>query len=138
MYDPRPLEPSPTLRLRIRRPQKHHRPPTTSKKGSKKPPQAGSRAKPLSTKLKQDPVDDDPEFMVPTITHTLFCFAVLVGEFSDQELTHDERSKTRHIAGSVVSSLFHLRGQGCFVFPDLRVRTQGRWRLKISMFELAK
>ncbi|KAH8092170.1 velvet factor, partial [Cristinia sonorae] len=45
--------------------------------------------------------------------------------------------------GSVVSSLYHLKDSehgnedaGFFVFPDLSVRTEGSYRLKLSLFEV--
>ncbi len=68
-------------------------------------------------------------------------------------LTSDERrcsrplslqdGKTRCTTGSVVSSLYHLKDSenqnedaGFFVFPDLSVRTEGSYRLKLSLFEV--
>ncbi|KAI0031780.1 hypothetical protein K488DRAFT_51303, partial [Vararia minispora EC-137] len=51
--------------------------------------------------------------------------------------------KTRCTTGSVVSSLYHLkdsendnRDAGFFVFPDLSVRQEGSYRLKLSLFEV--
>lgn len=51
--------------------------------------------------------------------------------------------QTRCTTGSVVSSLYHLKdsennGQdaGFFVFPDLSVRTEGSYRLKLTLFEV--
>lgn len=51
--------------------------------------------------------------------------------------------KTRCTTGSVVSSLYHLKDSenqnedaGFFVFPDLSVRTEGSYRLKLSLFEV--
>ena len=51
--------------------------------------------------------------------------------------------KTRCTTGSVVSSLYHLKDTenrnedaGFFVFPDLSVRTEGSYRLKLSLFEV--
>lgn len=51
--------------------------------------------------------------------------------------------KTRCTTGSVVSSLYHLKDAeaggadaGFFVFPDLSVRTEGSYRLKLSLFEV--
>lgn len=53
--------------------------------------------------------------------------------------------KTRCTAGSVVSSLYHLkdsenRGEDAafFVFPDLSVRMEGSYRLKLSLFEVVE
>lgn len=73
------------------------------------------------------------------MTHSLFCFASLVSEHSDDdELYLMPGSKTSHVTGSVVSSLFHLKDQSCFVFPDLSVRTEGKWRFKMSMYEIVE
>ncbi|KAI5481702.1 tuberin [Pseudohyphozyma bogoriensis] len=104
--DRRPIDPPPIIRLRIRRP--------GSKGGSKK----------------------ESDFISPTLTHSLFMFASLVPEDSEEELYMLSGSRTKHVTGSVVSSLFHLKDQSCFVFPDLSVRTEGKWRFKMSMYEI--
>lgn len=51
--------------------------------------------------------------------------------------------KTRCTTGSVVSSLYHLKDSendgvdaGFFVFPDLSVRVEGSFRLKLSLYEV--
>ncbi|KAM0788163.1 hypothetical protein ACM66B_001325 [Microbotryomycetes sp. NB124-2] len=80
--------------------------------------------------------DDDDEYMSPKATHNLFCFASLVGEFDDTELYLLGKSRSRYVTGSVVSSLFQLKDQSCFVFPDLSIRTEGRWRFKMSLYEI--
>ena len=64
-------------------------------------------------------------------------FASLVPENSEEEL-YELAGKNKLVAGNVVSSLFHLRDQSCFVFPDLSVRTEGRWRFKMSMYEIVE
>lgn len=55
----------------------------------------------------------------------------------------DQDGKTRCTTGSVVSSLYHLKDSenanedtGFFVFPDLSVRTEGSYRLKLSLYEV--
>ncbi|KAF8498193.1 velvet factor-domain-containing protein [Russula emetica] len=55
----------------------------------------------------------------------------------------NQDGKTRCTTGSVVSSLYHLkdsendnRDAGFFVFPDLSVRQEGSYRLKLSLFEV--
>ena len=69
------------------------------------------------------------------------------GPFSAQRPSHTQLrhqgGKTRCTAGSVVSSLYHLkdsenRGEDAafFVFPDLSVRMEGSYRLKLSLFEV--
>jgi len=72
-----------------------------------------------------------------------FMFASLASPDSDDELHVLKDGKTRCTTGSVVSSLYHLKdsennGQdaGFFVFPDLSVRTEGSYRLKLSLFEV--
>ncbi|KAM0754883.1 hypothetical protein T439DRAFT_352854 [Meredithblackwellia eburnea MCA 4105] len=107
--DRRPLDPPPIIRLRIRRPS-------------------------LKNKASSSLSDDD--FVSPTLTHSLFMFASLVGENDENEMYLLDGSRTKHVTGSVVSSLFHLKDQSCFVFPDLSVRTEGRWRFKMSMYEI--
>lgn len=64
-------------------------------------------------------------------------FASLVPENSEEEL-YELAGRNKLVAGNVVSSLFHLRDQSCFVFPDLSVRTEGRWRFKMSMYEIVE
>lgn len=109
--DRRPLDPPPIIQLRIRRPRPK-----------------GAPAVALT--------DDD--FISPTLTHSLFCFASLIAEDNEDEMYLLDGSRTKHVTGSVVSSLFHLKDQSCFVFPDLSVRTEGRWRFKMSMYEIVE
>ncbi|ELU38726.1 Velvet domain-containing protein [Rhizoctonia solani AG-1 IA] len=68
-----------------------------------------------------------------------FMFASLASVDTDDELHLLKDGKV----GSVVSSLYHLKdtengGQdaGFFVFPDLSVRTEGSYRLKLTLFEV--
>jgi len=70
-------------------------------------------------------------------------FASLASPDSDEELHLLKDGKTRYTTGSVVSSLYHLKDHenggkdaGFFVFPDLSVRTEGSYRLKLSLFEV--
>ncbi|KAK9762961.1 hypothetical protein K7432_010782 [Basidiobolus ranarum] len=70
-----------------------------------------------------------------------FMYASLMLADSDEEmhLLHD--GKTRSTTGSLVSSLYHLKDVnnsdgGFFVFPDLSVRMEGRYRLKFTLFEI--
>ncbi|GAA5840806.1 hypothetical protein JCM9279_001226 [Rhodotorula babjevae] len=109
--DRRPIDPPPIIRLRIRRP--------------------SARKKPAHLLT-----DDD--LATPTLTHTLFMFASLVEEDTEQEMFELHGSKTAVVTGSVVSSLFHLRDQSCFVFPDMSVRMEGRWRFKMSLYEVSE
>ena len=70
-------------------------------------------------------------------------FASLTKPDEDVELHWLKDGKTRCTTGSVVSSLYHLKDSenqnedaGFFVFPDLSVRTEGSYRLKLSPFEV--
>ncbi|CAG8450693.1 11128_t:CDS:2 [Ambispora leptoticha] len=70
-----------------------------------------------------------------------FMYASLVASDSDEELHLLRDKKTRSTTGSVVSSLYHLKDidnsdAGFFVFPDLSVRMEGTYRLKLSLFEI--
>lgn len=70
-----------------------------------------------------------------------FMYASLVPPDSDDELHLLRDGKTRSTTGSVVSSLYHLKDvdnsdAGFFVFPDLSVRMEGSYRLKMSLFEI--
>ena len=63
--------------------------------------------------------------------------------YSRRFVTCFQDGKTRCTTGSVVSSLYHLkdsendnRDAGFFVFPDLSVRQEGSYRLKLSLFEV--
>jgi hypothetical protein len=58
---------------------------------------------------------------------------------SDLHLLKD--GKTRYTLGSTVSSLFQLKDEdksdaGFFVFPDLSVRVEGDYRLKLDLYEI--
>ena len=68
-------------------------------------------------------------------------YASLVAPDTDEELHLLRDGKTRSTTGSVVSSLYHLKDidnsdAGFFVFPDLSVRMEGTYRLKLSLFEI--
>ncbi|GAA6000214.1 uncharacterized protein JCM10292_004037 [Rhodotorula paludigena] len=107
--DRRPIDPPPIIRLRTRK--------------------AHARKKP-------EHLLTDNDLVTPTLTHTLFMFASLVPENSEEELFEAHGSKNALVAGSVVSSLFHLKDSSCFVFPDMSIRVEGRWRFKMSLYEV--
>ncbi|KAI8394184.1 velvet factor-domain-containing protein [Radiomyces spectabilis] len=70
-----------------------------------------------------------------------FMYASLMAADLDEELHLLGDGKTRSTTGSVVSSLYHLKDidntdAGFFVFPDLSVRMEGTYRLKLSLFEI--
>lgn len=125
--DRRPVDPPPIISVRIKAS------PSRSSSSSSSSGAAKKRNKGTATTS-----NNDLDYVSPTLTHTLFCFASLVGETDDQELYLLSGSRSKHVTGSVVSSLFHLKDQSCFVFPDLSVRTEGRWRFKMSMYEIVE
>jgi Velvet factor len=66
-----------------------------------------------------------------------FLYASLIGADTEEEYHLLRDGKTRSTAGSIVSSLFRLkdtegREGAFFVFPDLSVRREGNYRLKVS------
>ncbi|CAG8439833.1 5207_t:CDS:2 [Scutellospora calospora] len=70
-----------------------------------------------------------------------FMYASLMAPDTTEELHLLRDGKTRSTTGSVVSSLYHLKDidnsdAGFFVFPDLSVRMEGTYRLKLSLFEI--
>ncbi|KAE8270090.1 hypothetical protein A4X09_0g2260 [Tilletia walkeri] len=70
-----------------------------------------------------------------------FMYAMLADAETDAELLVLSDGRTRSTTGSCVSCLYHLKDvkdnsdQGFFVFPDLSIRSEGRYRLKLSLFE---
>jgi len=69
-----------------------------------------------------------------------FMYAMLADADTDEELHLLQDGKTRYTTGSCVSCLYHLKDidgshQGFFVFPDLSIRVEGRYRLKLCLFE---
>lgn len=73
-----------------------------------------------------------------------FLFACLVGgDEQDDELHVIDDGKTRFLTGTPVSSLYHLKDldnsdAAFFVFPDLGVRKEGRYKLKLTLFEIVE
>ncbi|CAG8828375.1 4721_t:CDS:2, partial [Gigaspora rosea] len=65
-----------------------------------------------------------------------FMYASLMAPDTNEELHLLRDGKTRSTTGSVVSSLYHLKDidnsdAGFFVFPDLSVRMEGTYRLRL-------
>lgn len=61
----------------------------------------------------------------------------------EDELHLIEDGKTRFLTGTQVSSLYHLKDldntdAAFFVFPDLGVRKEGRYKLKLTLFEIVE
>lgn len=113
--DRRPIDPPPIVQLRVL----EHSPSSSSTRSSPRE----------SNDFLQNPY--------------FFMFASLASPDSDEELHVLKDGKTRCTTGSVVSSLYHLKDPendhqdaGFFVFPDLSVRTEGSYRLKLSLFEV--
>ncbi|KAI8328557.1 velvet factor-domain-containing protein [Chlamydoabsidia padenii] len=70
-----------------------------------------------------------------------FMYVSLMAADLEEEVHLLRDGKTRSTTGSVVSSLYHLKDTnntdaGFFVFPDLSVRMEGKYRLKFSLFEI--
>lgn len=70
--------------------------------------------------------------------------ASLAAPDRDEELHFLKDGKTRSTTGAIVSSLYHLKDTengsedvAFFVFPDLSVRTEGSYRLKMTLYEVA-
>nr|ODN85937.1 hypothetical protein L203_04436 [Cryptococcus depauperatus CBS 7841] len=89
--------------------------------------------------LRKPPSDYDGES--PISNPYYFLFACLVGgEEQEDELHVIDDGKTRFLTGTPVSSLYHLKDldssdAAFFVFPDLGVRKEGRYKLKLTLFE---
>ncbi|KAF7307972.1 Velvet domain-containing protein [Mycena kentingensis (nom. inval.)] len=118
------------------------------------------------TSDKDDSVDDDAEPPYSNLAGYAqsflqnpyyFMFASLAKPDDDTELHWLKDGRTRCTTGSVVSSLYALKDPtapptqnskdspttappssdaGFFVFPDLSVRTEGSYRLKLSLYEV--
>ncbi|KAI6141963.1 velvet factor-domain-containing protein [Pisolithus thermaeus] len=119
--DRRPIDPPPIIQLRV-----------------------------IDKRTRQPPAHPEAEEGDPSYAHSFlqnpyyFMFASLAKPDDDAELHWLKDGKTRCTTGSVVSSLYHLKDTenrnedaGFFVFPDLSVRTEGSYRLKLSLFEVA-
>ncbi|KAK0433480.1 velvet factor-domain-containing protein [Armillaria borealis] len=122
--DRRPIDPPPIVQLRVIDPRRHQQHASGSD-GRPASPSGGSYAQ----SFLQNPY--------------YFMFASLAKPDDDAELHWLKDGKTRCTTGSVVSSLYHLKDPqrnnedaGFFVFPDLSVRTEGSYRLKLSLFEV--
>ncbi|ORX44616.1 hypothetical protein DM01DRAFT_1386849 [Hesseltinella vesiculosa] len=109
----------------------------------------------IGEKADRRPIDPPPIVQLQVIDSSLpvmeaksflqnpyyFMYASLMASDFDEEVHLLRDGKTRSTTGSVVSSLYHLKDTdntdaGFFVFPDLSVRIEGRYRLKLSLFEI--
>uniref|UniRef100_V5EHP8 Velvet domain-containing protein n=2 Tax=Kalmanozyma brasiliensis (strain GHG001) TaxID=1365824 RepID=V5EHP8_KALBG len=148
--DRRPIDPAPIVQLRVIT---HDRPiqqcntvesgpvaPPVERRpghGPKAPKAAGVRpGLPVATAL-GDGWEDKAWYLENPY---LFMYAMLCNADTDEELHLLNDGKTRYTSGSCVSCLYHLKDidgshQGFFVFPDLSIRVEGRYRLKLCLFE---
>ena len=60
---------------------------------------------------------------------------------ADTEIITIRGSSSRVFSGSIASSLYRLKDNhgvhgGFFVFPDVSVRIEGRFRIKFTLFEI--
>ncbi|SPO22771.1 related to velvet A protein [Ustilago trichophora] len=148
--DRRPIDPAPIVQLRVIT---HDRPvrqtdtvdsasvaPPVERRpghGPKVPKTPGvRRGLPVSTAL-GDGWEDKAWYLENPY---FFMYAMLCNADTDEELHLLNDGKTRYTSGSCVSCLYHLKDidgshQGFFVFPDLSIRVEGRYRLKLCLFE---
>ncbi|KAI0284906.1 velvet factor-domain-containing protein [Russula brevipes] len=145
--DRRPIDPPPIVQLRvIDKAGKNLPSPSPSP-----PPQHQQQHQPSSHPHHEPSGPLDPSMLTPAgfgagpflQNPYYFMFASLAKPDDDTELHWMKDGKTRCTTGSVVSSLYHLkdsendnRDAGFFVFPDLSVRQEGSYRLKLSLFEV--
>ncbi|PFH50101.1 hypothetical protein AMATHDRAFT_41083 [Amanita thiersii Skay4041] len=138
--DRRPIDPPPIVQLRVIDPNAPSSPRRrrTSTSGSVPgSPTSSSRPDPSSSR---EVVTYAQSYLQNPY---YFMFASLAKPDDDAELHWLKDGRTRCTTGSVVSSLYHLKDPqhnnedaGFFVFPDLSVRTEGSYRLKLSLFEV--
>ncbi|KAJ3127761.1 hypothetical protein HK098_005878 [Nowakowskiella sp. JEL0407] len=70
-----------------------------------------------------------------------FTYATLIHATTDQEYNIMKDTNSRTLAGSIVSSLQRLKDLddtfcGFFVFPDISVRIEGKFRIRFTLFEI--
>ncbi|KAJ7595067.1 velvet factor-domain-containing protein [Mycena floridula] len=154
--DRRPIDPPPIVQLRVIDPVGRRR--TSEGNGrDSMTPTPGQRSESPSSSATVTPTHtggpdlDNPENDMATYSESYlqnpyyFMFASLAKPDDDAELHWLRDGRTRCTTGSVVSSLYHLKDPqnqnedaGFFVFPDLSVRTEGSYRLKLSLFEVVQ
>ncbi|KAF8880753.1 velvet factor-domain-containing protein [Infundibulicybe gibba] len=152
--DRRPIDPPPIVQLRVIDPSTHHttasgrrRRGSNASAPSTPPPMSptlpGSSGRHDSSRDSRDGRDVGGATQSFLQNPYYFMFASLAKPDDDAELHWLKDGRTRCTTGSVVSSLYHLKDPqhnnedaGFFVFPDLSVRTEGSYRLKLSLFEV--
>ncbi|KAF8814495.1 hypothetical protein BYT27DRAFT_6966287 [Phlegmacium glaucopus] len=148
--DRRPIDPPPIVQLRVidpvaqqsgssTTPSRRRRNSTSGSAPGSPTPSAASTAR----LHPEDPIDAASYAQSFLQNPYYFMFASLARPDDDAELHWLKDGRTRCTTGSVVSSLYHLKDPqhnnedaGFFVFPDLSVRTEGSYRLKLSLFEV--
>jgi hypothetical protein len=70
-------------------------------------------------------------------------YATLVSGDKEEEISTLRDGRTRSTSGSIVSSLYRLKDltgtEGAFfVFPDLSVRMEGTYKLKVNPSEMSE
>lgn len=147
--DRRPIDPPPIIQLRVIDPAQRNRNPQAAPSRDPKTASDGNQpASPVAEPTAQDATgtgtDAGPSYADSFLQNPYyFMFASLAKPDDDAELHWLKDGRTRCTTGSVVSSLYHLKDPqnqnedaGFFVFPDLSVRTEGSYRLKLSLFEV--
>ncbi|KAK4684090.1 hypothetical protein P7C73_g6113, partial [Tremellales sp. Uapishka_1] len=130
--DRRPVDPTPIVQLRV-----------IDKNGDDVPLTGDSKRDESGKKQLRRP-SGGPNGMTFMQNPYYFLFACLVGGDEEQDELHIiEDGKTRYLIGTPVSSLFHLKDTdntdaAFFVFPDLGVRKEGRYKLKLTLFEIVE
>ncbi|PPQ82292.1 hypothetical protein CVT25_008442 [Psilocybe cyanescens] len=146
--DRRPIDPPPIVQLRVIDPATQGSStisPSRRRRNSSTGSPPGSPTPSSSSTVRQHPDDNDGANYAQSFLQNpyYFMFASLARPDDDNELHWLKDGRTRCTTGSVVSSLYHLKDPqhnnedaGFFVFPDLSVRTEGSYRLKLSLFEV--
>jgi len=154
--DRRPIDPPPIIQLRVLDPSassSSRRPTGSSPDSTLTSPKSESSPSSRHGATSTSPTDDQsavknsvasPQFPPNFLQNPYyFMFASLAKPDDDTELHWLKDGRTRCTTGSVVSSLYHLKDTehhnedaGFFVFPDLSVRTEGSYRLKLSLYEV--
>ncbi|KDR78227.1 hypothetical protein GALMADRAFT_245297 [Galerina marginata CBS 339.88] len=147
--DRRPIDPPPIVQLRVIDPVAQQAgssstTPSRRRRNSSTGSPPGSPG-PSSSSSRQHGDDSEAASYAQSFLQNpyYFMFASLARPDDDNELHWLKDGRTRCTTGSVVSSLYHLKDPqhnnedaGFFVFPDLSVRTEGSYRLKLSLFEV--
>ncbi|KIK09393.1 hypothetical protein K443DRAFT_671304 [Laccaria amethystina LaAM-08-1] len=146
--DRRPIDPPPIVQLRVIDPsapsQAANATPSQRRRNSSAATPPGSPSPSASSRHLPEAHESDAGYGQSFLQNPYyFMFASLAKPDDDAELHWLKDGRTRCTTGSVVSSLYHLKDPqhnnedaGFFVFPDLSVRTEGSYRLKLSLFEV--